>query len=399
MLACFFLVIATHMMLATNLLAFGGLRNLKFVTHKPSPPADLHPVDPAVVDAIQSAHQIYIPYAHWEVLYWNFMRFNPAASYRTGLELNSPASDLLMLVSTAPEHDVDLLPAKLPAGNVPGLVYVGLASGDQIFATGAHLESKYPSRRAYTVIPFTWAFDNASGTRIGVHTGGFRENVQSLACCIGIRPEDGVELRYELQSTRTGRQLDHDWFLPGQSDHGLSLDPIAEYDTLAIETRSVKQPDEIVRTVHRLSSGAYTVGGNEMTYSGNRLPLASIPTLAPEPYEQGGKRYTVSWLGKDTSISVFNPGQETEATLELQLATFGKPHTAVLVRDGIAIASPAQISRIFWVNGAEAVQFDVRLAARENRFVLRSKDSPDELPGGRQVCFLLIGDVKVVAKR
>lgn len=69
LLAGFFVVFATHAVLGANLLALGRLRNVSFVWHKPSPPADLHALEPVVIEAIESARQIYIPYAHWEILY------------------------------------------------------------------------------------------------------------------------------------------------------------------------------------------------------------------------------------------------------------------------------------------------------------------------------------------
>ena len=48
---------------------------------------------------------IYIPFTRWELLYWNLMRFNPGARYRTGGELTLPSRDTLMLLSIAPRVD------------------------------------------------------------------------------------------------------------------------------------------------------------------------------------------------------------------------------------------------------------------------------------------------------
>jgi hypothetical protein len=149
----------------------------------------------------------------------------------------------------------------------------------------------------------------------------------------------------------------------------------------------------VVRTVHRLHGGDYVVGGNETTYTSNPPLPVKIPTLAPEPYEHEGKHYTVSWLGKETPFSVTNFGREAQGTLELQLATFGKPHTAELLSAGRLVGGPRPISHVFWENGAEIVRFNVTLAHGENQFILTSKETPNELPGGRQVCFLLVGDI------
>lgn len=137
--------------------------------------------------------------------------------------------------------------------------------------------------------------------------------------------------------------------------------------------------------------------GNEATSTTNPPLPVNITTLAPEPYELGGKHYTVSWLGKETRFSVTNPGKETRGRLELQLATFGKPHTAELLSAGRVVGGPFPISHIFWQNGAEIVRFSVTLTHGENEFVLTSKETPNELPGGRQVCFLLVGKITAVS--
>ena len=81
LMACFSMVFVTHALLAYNLLQFGGLRNLQFLW-RGEPAPDRHPVDARVVEAIRAAREICIPFTRWEVLYWNFMRFNPSARYR-----------------------------------------------------------------------------------------------------------------------------------------------------------------------------------------------------------------------------------------------------------------------------------------------------------------------------
>src|SRR5262249_45173578 len=94
----FLLVFATHGLLAYNLLVFGGMRNVRFLWNgRPVP--DPHPVSAPVAEAIRSARKVYMPFTHWETLYWNSMRFNPAARYTTGEELSSPGPDTLTVLS------------------------------------------------------------------------------------------------------------------------------------------------------------------------------------------------------------------------------------------------------------------------------------------------------------
>jgi hypothetical protein len=383
----FLAVIATHLLLGVNLLAFGGLRSVRFLWSKDAPAVEMHAVDPATIEAIQSASQIYIPYTHWEILYWNYMRFNPAARYTTGVDVGLQKSGVMTLLSAAPESDRDLLPVRIPRGPASGMRYLGPFENDQMFASGASTSSKQPARNGYTVVHFDWRPKGSSGTGSGLQTN---------ACCLGLKPADRIQLRYELRSETGNSKVMHDWFLPGQPDNGLHFDAGAKYDTLVVETRRVNHPGEVIQTVHHLGANHYVVDRNDATYSA-APPLVRIPTQIPEPYDHAGKHYTVSWLGKQTPFSVVNSEDEQGVTLELQLATFGKPHTAGLVSAGRPLDRSFPVRRIFWENGAETVQFSVTLVPGENNFVLTSQETTDELPDKRQVCFLLIGDIKVIA--
>lgn len=98
-----------------------------------------------------ACRQYLLPYTHREVLYWNFMRFNPTARYRTGLDLHA-APGTMMRPGVRREGNHDLLPARLPKG-VPGLAYLGRPELDQIFAANAAGQS---SRAGFTLIPPEW---------------------------------------------------------------------------------------------------------------------------------------------------------------------------------------------------------------------------------------------------
>ena len=100
------------------------------------PPPKCTPCNPPSPPPSRAARRIYIPYTHWEVLYWNFMRFNPAARYSTGIDLRMPSPDTMLLLSAAREGGSDLFPARLPAGASDGLLYLGDADGQPIYAQG-----------------------------------------------------------------------------------------------------------------------------------------------------------------------------------------------------------------------------------------------------------------------
>ena len=223
LLAGFVCVMITHLLLGANLLVFGDLRGVAFLWSKDAPPAEAHPVSPDTISAIRFAREIYLPYTHWEVLYWNFMRYNPAARYSTGMDLRRSSREATTLLAVSKERDRDLLPARLPQG-VRGLADLGWADADHIYGSNVAGQS---GRAAYALVPLEWS----------------RDTVRTSGCCLGVGTGDDVELRYRVGSAV------HDWIRPGQPDRGLVFDPRTGYDII-IETRRVNRPDEVVRTVH-----------------------------------------------------------------------------------------------------------------------------------------------------
>jgi hypothetical protein len=386
LLGAFVALFATHTLLAANLLAFGGARNIQFLWPNRVSNTDVR-ADAPVKEAIRAARRVYIPDTHWEVPYWRFMRFNPAAKYTTGGNFRLPSPDTLMLLPVEPDVAAGPLPARVPPGEVPALKYLGDTDNDHVFAQGDRIETRYADRSGYTLVQVNWRRDASTGRIVP----------QSVLCCVGLEPSDGVVLRYTLQNTTTGRSLQRPWLQPGQlySDPALAIDDI--YDTFLIETHSTNHPDRIARTVYQLGQGAFTVGDSEPADSG--MPPATfavnIPSLAPEPYESHGEHYTVSWFKEETSFSVINPGKQSTATLEMHLAVAGRPHTAVLLANGHEVGPQISVSKVFWDSGAQTVRFEVTLAPGENQFVLKSKEAADILPGGRAVGFLLIGNPAV----
>ncbi len=255
MVAAFLAVIGTNLLLGANLLAFGGLRNLQFIWKNAAPP-EMHAVDAGVAGAIRQAERIYIPYTHWEVLYWNFMRFHPGAAYSTGTEFRPPSRDIMMLLSVAREGGSDLIPAKLPA-DVEGLTYLGVADSEPIFAQGGGVGKRGNARRGYMLLPVTWTMDGAG--RITGLRPGFSRPSQNVVCCAGLADTDGIEYRYELRSRASGGRLASEWYRPGGGDAGLGSGDKETYDTIVIETRRVGRPDLVSRTEHQIPVQHYKI--------------------------------------------------------------------------------------------------------------------------------------------
>lgn len=109
-----------------------------------------------------------------------------------------------------------------------------------------------------------------------------------------------------------------------------------------------------------------------------------------------GKNYRVRWLQRISDFEIHNPGPLADATVSMQLGTFGKPHTARLEVNGAMAREAPRITQVFWSQGPQRVSFHVRLKPGVNSCRLFSLDSPDALPDGRQVCFLLVEEVIAV---
>jgi len=221
----------------------------------------MHSSAPSVVEAIRAARRIYIPYTHWEVLYWNFMRFNPAATYSTGVDLRMPDRATMLLLSVAREGGIDFFPARLPAGATTGLLYIGDADSQPIYAQGGGVETSHPSKPRYLLLPIWWSTDAAG--KINGMTVRVSRPSQDVYCCVGIQPADSIEYRYELRSSAGSSHRSRDWTRAGDPDPGVPANNGESFDALIVETRHRARPLEIQRTERRIAAYAYDLSKDE----------------------------------------------------------------------------------------------------------------------------------------
>lgn len=265
LLVSFFGLFATHILLAANLLEYGALRNIKFAFHPGQPTPPYHPVDPTVATALQASRTIYIPNTHWEVLFWNLMRYNPSARYFTGSSIQDPNPNTLLLLSIAPDITRVRGPAedrvsarfavRLPPGSGPALTYLGEANGDHMFAQGDRIESRFPAQDGYALLDISWRQDPATGSIVGA----------DAACCVGLRPSEQVAFRYMFESSRTGNAQVSQWSVSGRRRSTFSLQSNAGYDTLVLETRAAAPAGAVEQTVYPLAEDRYVVGKKEFS--------------------------------------------------------------------------------------------------------------------------------------
>jgi len=78
------LVLLSNTLLAGTLLFSGQKRDVTQAFRVTDAETPVSQTSPSLRNALSKAKQVYITYTHWELLYWNLMRLNPAARYFTG---------------------------------------------------------------------------------------------------------------------------------------------------------------------------------------------------------------------------------------------------------------------------------------------------------------------------
>ncbi len=263
-LGVFVAVIGTHLLLATNLLAFGALRNLTSLAHAPSP----DPVSSGVSREIGLASHIHIPYTHWEIPYWTYMRLNPGAQYTTGVFLDFHAPNILTLLPvSAYTSELGAVPVRLPNG-FTGLTYLGEDASDHVFARGSDIEKREPSRSGYALMAFHRILDATTAQTIGL---------RAERKWVGTQGGDSIEFCYDLRSSNRDMAVHQRWMKPGNPDGGLTL-PVGNPVRFLSVTVRAGNPERMVRTTYDLQYPTFIPGSDEETYDGT---AASADGLEP----------------------------------------------------------------------------------------------------------------------
>jgi len=78
------LVLVSNTLLSATLLFSGSKRDVTQAFRVTDAETPVSQTSASVRNAMSKAKQVYITYTHWELLYWNLMRLNPAARYFSG---------------------------------------------------------------------------------------------------------------------------------------------------------------------------------------------------------------------------------------------------------------------------------------------------------------------------
>jgi hypothetical protein len=149
--------------LACVLLWSGERRNLPMAWRATSPETNEIRTSPELRAALSEARRVHIPYTHWELTYWQFMRLNPAARYFSGTGWHREDVDLTLLSLSQSLSDARYLPAR--AGSAGGLRRIPMRTGsDWVFCTGPACESSCGRCDRYLLLPLRYERTTSGST-------------------------------------------------------------------------------------------------------------------------------------------------------------------------------------------------------------------------------------------
>jgi hypothetical protein len=382
-------VIITHVILDFNLLAFNTQRNVPNALSKGFDGESMVTrTSPRVIEAIRKNDRIHIPYNHWELLFWNFMRHNPHARYTTGDLPPAGGPEPLYLLSLEGGTAAGKLVGRRPKGGSQGVVFLGTtySGAENVFAYGAGVEKAYPDQADYFLVPasFTRSPDNQKISRIRIDSLGMK----------GLKPDDEVEFRVVAEAEDGSRQVGR-WLTATTGSDEIGMAPGTSAKTVAIEARLTEDPSQICALASSIDA-AIRPEQNACSGNGGGTDIRIIlPSNAPqqEPTQWSGHDYLVRWLGQRTEFTVMNPGPATKADIRVQLGINKNPKSVRLLYSDTK-TSPIKVDKLLWASGPQTYTFSVQLKQGETRMVLASEEAADPLPDGRPAAMLLIGNMK-----
>jgi len=163
------------------------------------------------------------------------------------------------------------------------------------------------------------------------------------------------------------------------SDPLLGLEPLAE-DRGAIRLYEI--------TRHQATPDAPESRSFFTVNPGPRLP-------GTEYGDKDGRKIAVRWLGKGAGFLIDAPPGTDEINVRLTLATYGAPRTAALLVNGQPATPTYRVEGDFWGSGSlpTVATFRARVKPGPNLFEVTAAEPPAKLPDGREVLFLLIGEI------
>jgi hypothetical protein len=206
--AAFLAVLASHLLVAVNIYAFGPPRSVTGVVRDHFRPQAV-PMDFTLVAAVRSAKRIDIVYTHWELQMFHIMARNPRARYRA-VNMSQPSPpEALRLYGLPRSAAVGYLPVRYPGRRAARLTWLGRTDGsygpEDVFGTGAGVDEGRVDDDGFIALQLS---------PDSVRDGRWEGAVRCWGVVCGLDADEAVEIRLEQVRPDGGCDVVADWQEP-----------------------------------------------------------------------------------------------------------------------------------------------------------------------------------------
>jgi hypothetical protein len=218
----FVLLVASNAILAGTLLLSSQKRNALQAFQRTDGETSVSATPPMLRAVVQRARSVHIPYLHWELLYWNVMRLNPAARYTTGTAWDQPGADLTIYSMSNRLDWTAMLPVRTELGGGIRLLGPINAGQDRAFCAGETCRTVCARCEGFFFLPLTRS--DGSGT-VRTVVGGTP---------LGLNPSTQGKVRFTLTGSEPERTRIEEFAFADLGTRLLTF-ATAEYSRLIVE--------------------------------------------------------------------------------------------------------------------------------------------------------------------
>ncbi|MBL8235814.1 MAG: hypothetical protein JNM66_00240 [Bryobacterales bacterium] len=238
------LVLVSNTLMAGTLLLSSQKRDVTQAFRVTDGETGVSQTTPSVRNAIAKAKQVYIAYTHWELLYWNLMRLNPAARYFTGDYPASAKIDLFLWPFYS-QFAWDT-PAPIRAGRMGEFKLLGTMSlgGEVVVCGGPTCQAECPNCEDLFLLPLRYA---RKGPAIDLFVAGPTQ---------GLNPSQAGFVRFTLFNSATQANSPSAWVPLAELSKFKTNVPDQAFDHVLVETSCEAGPTCLIsRTTLPLTPG------------------------------------------------------------------------------------------------------------------------------------------------
>ncbi|MBM3785302.1 MAG: hypothetical protein FJW30_13130 [Acidobacteria bacterium] len=271
-------LLISNAFLGITLLFGSGKRDVTQAFRTTNGETPVSETSPRLRPLLQSAKNVHINYTHWELLYWNLMRLNPAARYHTGAARTGQDIDLY-LIPHASAFNWDTV-AVIRSDKFGILRKAGtMSSGsDAIFCHGPRCEAACEDCPKHFQLP---VYHSRKGANLELRVTGAASGANSAS--------QGA-VRFTLFNASTLAKAASDWVALPKLPNFVFSAPDQQFDHIQVEAGCEAGLEcEVERTVLALRPG--------VPYLLNEMPQID----AGVPLEQISQSFGPGWEGTEGS--------------------------------------------------------------------------------------------------